>query len=281
MKTEGGAQTLLRGLSVLEAVAHGSCTLAEIGKTIGCTRSTTQRLTSTLVQNGYLRQVASSPSLNPNTTGPVPGSYALGPKLIELGFLAREDLSLAVLARPYLEELAAETQDTVHLGVPEGTDVLYLDKIAGKRGLEMRSRIGTRMPMAVTGVGKALMLDMEEAHWRALYEAALSDERQRGTPPTWNDYEQSLSRYAAQGVALDFAENEIGIHCVAAPIRDASGAIVAAVSVASATMFMPAERMQALSLKVIATASEISSQLGWQATQARHVPLAGQEIGMR
>ncbi len=250
---QGGAQTLLRGLSILEAVAGGARTLAMIGDVVCCTRSTTQRLTSTLVQTGYLRQNES-------------GGYALGPKLIELGFLSREDLPLTALARQHLERLAKATQDTIHLGVPDGADVLYLDKIPGNRGLEMRSRIGKRMPLAVTGVGKALMLDMSEDRWHELYAAALVDERQRGEPPAWETYVQDMHRYAAHGAALDFAENEIGIHCVAAPIRDASNEIVAAVSVASATMFMPEERMQELSSTVIAIAHAISGELGWQAT---------------
>ncbi len=101
------------------------------------------------MQARYLRQVQ--------------GGYLLGPKLIELGAVSLEQMPLSTVARPHLERLADATRDTIHLGVREGGDVLYIDKIPGTRGLEMRSRIGHRMPLAWTGIGKALMLDLAGA----------------------------------------------------------------------------------------------------------------------
>ena len=100
--TPTGTQTLLRGLGVVQAVAAGARDLKEIARRIGTTRSTTHRLASCLVDERYLRVV------------PQVG-YLLGPKLIELGFQAREELPLVNLAVPYLDELSALTGDTVHL----------------------------------------------------------------------------------------------------------------------------------------------------------------------
>jgi len=251
-----GTQTLLRGMAIIEAVAGGAHTLSPIGERIGCTRSTTHRLVTALVQAGYLRHSA--------TSGTGVRTYLLGPKLVEMGFLAREMLPVVQAARRHLDALAALTQDTVHLGITEGTEVLYLDKLSGQRGLEMRSRIGKRMPMASTGVGKALMLDLPEAQWRSLYDAALAH---AATPnaalPAWEDYRQRMRRFAAMGAALDMEENELGIRCVAAPVRDAGAEIVAAISVASATPYMPENRMDALVPDVIEAAAAISRDLGW------------------
>jgi DNA-binding IclR family transcriptional regulator len=244
-----GTQTLLRGLAVIEAVAGGARDLATLSRVLGLSRSTTQRLASALVKARYLRTENEH--------------YGLGAKLIELGFQAREQVSIVALARPVLEALAAQTRDTVHLGLPEGAEVLYLDKIAGQRGLEMRSRIGHRMPLALTGVGKALMLDMPEDQWLALHTAGLASVNSRGTPRPWNRYCEEMRVYAAQSVALDFAENEIGIHCVAAPVRDATGGVVAAISVASAAQHMPEDRMRLLVPDVAASAAAISRSLGW------------------
>nr|WP_312509012.1 IclR family transcriptional regulator [Pseudomonas luteola] len=248
-----GAQALFRGLAVIDAIAQGARTLATIGEVIGCTRSTTHRLVTALVQAGYLRSVA--------------GQYQLGAKLIELGFKARDQLPLTNLARPHLQRLAALTQDTVHLGVREGGDVLYLDKLPGARGLEMRSRVGLRMPLALTGVGKALMLDLPESEWHLLYEEGIR--RRAGQPglredfTPWPDYLAQQQAYAAGGYTFDLEENELGIRCVAAPIRDASGAIVAALSVASAIPYMPEARLRDLCPDVIACARAISFDLGW------------------
>ena len=82
--------------------------------------------------------------------------YQLGAKLIEFGARALESTSLYEIAQPVLQRLARYTLDTVHLGIVEGDEVLYLEKINSQRGLEMRSRPGHRMPLAITGIGKGI-----------------------------------------------------------------------------------------------------------------------------
>ncbi len=155
---QAGTQTLLRGLAILEAAAAGVRDLRTFGAALGTTRSTTHRLVSSLVQARYLRQVQ--------------GGYLLGPKLIELGTIALEQMPLTAVARQHLESLAEQTLDTIHLGVRDGDDVLYIDKIPGTRGLEMRSRVGHRMPLASTGIGKAMMLDLTPDAWQSLFDAS-------------------------------------------------------------------------------------------------------------
>lgn len=98
--------------------------------------------------------------------------HLLGPELIELGFQAREELPLVTLAVPYLDELSALTGDTIHLAIREDDDVLYLHKNPGRNGPEMRSRVGHRMPLARTGIGKALLLDDSVEEWQRLYEVS-------------------------------------------------------------------------------------------------------------
>ena len=251
--TPAGAQALFRGLAVVDAVADGAQSLQRIGEVIGCTRSTTHRLVSALVLAGYLHSA---------TDG-----YRLGSRLIELGFRARAQVPLVERARAHLLALAGSCGDTVHLGVREQDDVFYLDKVAGERGLEMRSRIGMRMPLALTGVGKALMLDLDEPQWARLYAAGIARRtgpglREDFTP--WPLYLEQLKRYAAGGYSFDLEENELGIRCVAAPIRDAEGAIVAAISLASAITYMPESRLEELRPCVMAAARAISLDLGWR-----------------
>jgi DNA-binding IclR family transcriptional regulator len=254
-----GAQALFRGLAVIDAVAQGASSLADIGARIGCTRSTTHRLISALVQAGHLRAIGGSA-----------GGYQLGPKLIELGYKARAQMPLANIARPHLQALARLTQDTVHLGVREDGDVLYIEKLPSSRGLEMRSRIGLRMPLALTGIGKSLMLDLNEAQWSELYEqglrqrAGLSGLREVFTP--WDEFRDLMKDYARGGFSLDLEENELGVRCVAAPVRDASGQIVAALSVAGAVPYMPQARLHELRPDVTACAVAISRELGWSAS---------------
>lgn len=124
-----------------------------------------------------------------------------------------------------LEELSATVLDTVHLAVEDGGSVLYLDKLPGSRGAEMRSRIGYRMPLTRTGGGKALLLDAAD-RWAGQYaadEARLPVAGRRGDPDA---FIERMRGYARTGAAMDLENNEPGIRCIAAPIRDASRAIV-------------------------------------------------------
>lgn len=244
-----GTQTLMRGLAVINAVAAGMHDLKALHAHLGLPRSTTHRLATGLVQARYLRVV---PGLG----------YALGPRLIELGYQAREAFPVTALARPHLERLAALTNDTIHLAVRDGQEALYLEKIAGKKGLEMRSRVGSRMPLAVTGVGKALMLDDTPAQWRTLYEAGVPVASNRPARRSWNEFEARMRDYASKGYAFDLEDNEPSIRCVAAPVRDASGQIVAAISVSSTTTYLSLERMAELAPVVRQCAATISRELG-------------------
>lgn len=243
-----GTQTLARGLAVIRAVADGAQGLREIVEYTGLGRSSTHRLAQLLVNQGFLRH---------DNRG-----YALGPALIELGFKALHGNPLPVVARPVLEELSATVLDTVHLAVEDGGSVLYLDKLPGSRGAEMRSRIGYRMPLTRAGVGKALLLDATD-RWAVQYAA---DESQVPAAARHDDLDGFLARmreYARTGAALDLEDNEPGIRCVAAPIRDASRAIVGAVSVAATTPYMPDERMRGLIPVVRRAAGRISASLGY------------------
>lgn len=238
-----GVQTLVRGLAVIDAIAAGHHDLRSIGQYIGASRSTTHRLISALIQERYLRQIASR-------------GYSLGSKLIELGSLSLNRYPLLIAARPFLDALAELTQDTVHLGIREQGDVLYIDKISGTRGLEMRSRVGHRMPLFSTGIGKALMLDASVAEWRHYYNLHNPDADS-------GSFIRTMKHYVSRGYTYDLEENELTIRCVAAPVHDAGNRVVAAVSVASITPYMPESRMSALSIIVKSHADSISTELGW------------------
>jgi DNA-binding IclR family transcriptional regulator len=249
-----GTQTLLRGLALLECVADGVGDVKGIAARLGTPRSTTHRMLNSLVAERYLLHV------------PYKG-YLLGPKLIHLGMKALEQRPLIAVARPHIEALAKQTGDTVHLGVLEDCDVFYLDKIAGTRGLEMRSRVGRRMPLALTSLGKGLLVGLPRDQWRPYYDrAVVSDLPSEGRPPLapWPEFERRMASYIEQGWSFDLEENEIGIRCVGAPVRDVRDQVVAAVSVASAVPYMPDERMAKLGPVVRATAEAISRELGWK-----------------
>jgi DNA-binding IclR family transcriptional regulator len=135
----------------------------------------------------------------------------------------------------------------------------------------MRSRVGHRMPLASTGIGKAMMLDLPHELWKKLLEsshrALAGASFKPDHRPDIDTFLQRMTRYAQGGFTFDLEENEASIRCVAAPVRDASGAIVAALSVASTIPYMPHERMEELIPVVQREARAISEELGWRVPQ--------------
>jgi DNA-binding IclR family transcriptional regulator len=243
-----GAQTLTRGLDVIDVVSQGTTTLQDLATELGLPRSTTHRLASVLVERRYLKFIRGV-------------GYALGSRLLELGHVASRQTSLQRIAREYLQALAETTGDTVHLGVLEGSRCLYVDKIPGRRRVEIISRIGELQPLRSTGLGKALILDADEAQLRTYYDfEARHGQRYDVRLSTWLE---RMREYAENGYAFDLEENEDRIRCVAAPIRDVSGRIVAAISVSSAEQYMSDTRMQGLIPDVQDTAMHISRALGF------------------
>ncbi|HEU4960793.1 MAG TPA: IclR family transcriptional regulator [Sphingomonas sp.] len=243
-----GSQTLLRGLDMLDQVVDGPVPLAELSARMGLTRSTTHRLANALIDRGFL------------VFFPREG-YQLGPKLLQLGFLAQSQVDLIQTARPHIEDLATRTEDTVHLGRLDDERALYLDKIPGRRRVEISSRVGDRQPLTSTGLGKALMIDIAPQDWRRLFDTDRATDG--GAPIDYALWEERMKGYVAAGRAYDLEENEDQIRCVAAPIRDASDRIVGAISVSSAAQYMDDARMEALTDDVLSTARAISADLGW------------------
>lgn len=242
-----GSQTLMRGLDVIEAVGDGQTTLPMLASALGLTRSTIHRLAASLVERGYL-------GFTPRA------GYHLGAKLLQLGHLAQAQAGLIQVARPHIETLANATEDTVHLGVLDDDEALYLDKMPGRRRITISSRIGDRQPLSSTGLGKALMLDHSPAYWLARLESDRAEGSASVDDVLWH---RRMVDYVAAGRAFDLEENEDQIRCVAAPVRDAAGRIVGAISVSSAAQYMSDDRMEHLSNDVIATAQAISRDLGW------------------
>jgi DNA-binding IclR family transcriptional regulator len=240
------SQTLMRGLDLIEAVAAGTTSYIELARRLGLTRSTANRLANGLVERGYL------------TLAPRQG-YRLGPKLLELGFVAQSQTELVQVARPQLEALSRATSDTVRLAVLRNEHVVYIDVVPGSRRITIANRPGDVQPLTSTSAGKALMLDDPEDRWRERLAADLTEGRPEIDAEAWIG---RMRAYARAGHSYGLGENDDGIRGVAAPIRDATGRIAAAVSVSSVAQYMDEDRMERLSQLVRDTAETISRTLG-------------------
>lgn len=240
------SQTLIRGLDIIEAVANGNKDLAQIAESTGITYSTAHRIVNALVQRNYLKKQGRD--------------FALGRKLLELGFSAYSQVQITQLARPILQQLADQTSDTVHLVEREQNSVIYLDKISSQRAVEISSRIGGIKPLISTGVGKAMLLSEPESEWVEIYD---QQNQFLKNPITLEQWLEIMRNYRLKGYAYDKGEDEEVIRCVAAPIKNGSGKTIAAVSVSSAVDYMNEARMQELVPLVQAAARQISNELGY------------------
>jgi DNA-binding IclR family transcriptional regulator len=239
-----------KALSLLGYVAAGTDRLADLADVAGLPKSTTYRLLNVLVDHGFLRLEERR--------------YRLGYRLMELGEIAKGQVQLSAIARPHMQALAAATSDTVHLGELVGTSVVYLEKVEGARGLQMRSRVGLGSPACTTAMGKVMVAARPESEWRSFF----SPPEQR-TPNTIVDFDAfvtELRDVRARGRAFDREENELGICCVAAPVVAADGEVRAAVSLTGAVVYLPPGRLDDLVGAVEACAAAISRELGGRRT---------------
>ena len=171
--------------------------------------------------------------------------FAVGSKLFEVGGLCRVQNRLRAAALPHLEDLYEATHQTVHLGVLRGDQVLYVEKLAGHRPATRLTRVGGRMPAHCTAIGKVLTAYSGPTAETTLRSAGLT-RRTGSTITSGTGLERELQAIRGAGVAFDREECEVGLACVAAPVRAATGAPYAAVSVTAAVDRMQLARMAAV-----------------------------------
>lgn len=208
-KKASGVQSLDRALQLLELLADagGALRLAELEAATGLPLPTIHRLIRSLVHNGYVRQEPSR-------------RYALGPQLIRLGETAGRSLG-SWAGRQHLAELVAEIGETANMAVLEGDDVVYVAQVPSVHSMRMFTEVGRRVPAHCTGVGKALLSVLPDDAVRALLRRTGMPARTARTITDPDVLISELGEIREQGWAVDNGEQEIGVRCVAVPVKDA------------------------------------------------------------
>ncbi len=186
--------------------------------------------------------------------------YALGVRLVRLAHVAWQQSSLAPIARPHLDRLAASAGETVHLAQLDGGQVLYVDKRTPARPIRMFSSAGKIGPAYCTGVGKAMLAFLPEAELAA---AVALQSFHRFTPATLagpDALRADLAQVRRDGLAYDREEHEPGIICVAAPILTRTGRVMGALSLTSATSRSTLDALAGRGPEVRATAAAIAEE---------------------
>lgn len=226
--------------------------LMSVTRTTGLHKSTVFRILDTLEQLEWVRR-------NPKT-----GTYRLGFGLFELGFRAVQGLDFYDISLPHLESLVKVTKQTAHLVVHDNGKALYLNKVEGPNAIVVQpSQIGLRLPMHCTAVGKVLLSDMAPEKVAALMDKEGMAKITANTIDDKAELYQALVEVRKQGYALDNEEIQVGLRCVAAPIKDFTGKVVAAISVSGLSAAITKDNLSFLVDAVKKTAFSISKELGW------------------
>lgn len=241
-KPKSKSQTIERAFLIFDELMIADQDIPTLAEHCNLTYSTAYRIVQFLYDQGYVQKSNGK-------------KFKLGSKLIQLGFRAYDNTNLVRSARPFLEALNEQTQDTVHLAVWESGNVVYLDKLAGYRAVNISSSIGGRKCLHNTGVGKALLLLSTPEELAEVYE------REGGVPEQRREFLLNMQQYAREGYALDNGEDSPNIRCVAAPILAKPDRLVAAISVSSTVEYMNDQRINELIQVVKNTAADISAEV--------------------
>jgi len=191
------------------------------------------------------------------------GCYHPGLKLFEMGSLAAGRFALDRHAHPILEHLATVSGETAHLCVLDGSDVVYVAKVECTRTLRIPSAVGQRNPAYCTGVGKAILAFLAPEQIDSYIAQTPLKPFTRKTLTSGGELKTNLRQIVAQGYAVDDQEREEGVRCVAAPVRDHGGQVIAAISIAGPSIRVTKERIAELASHVLRAADEISAGLGY------------------
>jgi len=258
-------RTVDRALSILKVFianeGEGELSLTEISRTVALDQSTTYRLLATLEASGFIEQ------------SDMTGKYRLGVTTLTLSEAFLRHNNLSQRAKPSLVSLRDQCGETVHLAILEGTEVVYLDKLAGLHPIGlMSSRVGGRSPAYCTGLGKSLLAYYPSSQIKSAYKNYSLKKYTANTITDLDTLLEELAKIRTIGYAVDIEEHEPGVACIAAPVFDHQG-IAAAISISG-----PSNRLLDQTAKldlpkmVVEAAREISSQLGGKKGEALKQP---------
>jgi DNA-binding IclR family transcriptional regulator len=225
--------------------------VSALAQKLGVSKSTVHRLAVTLVAEGLLEQ------------NPANERYRLGLGLFGLGTLVRRRMNLSLEARPFLFELREKTGETLLLGVPSETEIMYIYNLESNQALRMRSDIGVRRPGYCTAVGRAIFAFAPQSTIERLLAGPLA----RRTPSTVVDparLREILAEVRERGFAVEDEESEPGIRCIAAPVRNAGDTVVGAVGIAGPSQRLSLGALLELSGPLVESAEAISRRLGYR-----------------
>ncbi|MFI0349373.1 IclR family transcriptional regulator C-terminal domain-containing protein [Actinomadura sp. 9N407] len=224
-------EALARGLEVITAFRPGRpvMSLTDVATATGLARPTARRILLTLGELGYVRSCE--------------GGFALTPRVLDLGVAYVRSMGLWDVARPHMDRLVARTNESCSIAQLDGSDIVYVARVSVPKIVALAVQIGTRFPALQTSLGKVCLaaLPPEEV------DRVLAEPSRSGLEPRWRptreDRDAELREVRARGWALTDEQLTLGIRSVAAPLRDGSGQVIAAINVNTHAAETPVEKL--------------------------------------
>lgn len=250
---KGGAKVISavsRSITILEKLSLvPSSSLEDLARSTKLAKPTVYRFLLTLRELGYVRKDAGD-------------RWFLTMRLFSVGAKALDHIELPTVARPIAQALSADLGETVHMGILDDHEALYILKIESRYTIRMYSRVGKKIPLYCTAIGKALLAEMDAAQRDKILAGIKLVPFTPHTRRTRPDLEAELARIKRDRIAADAEEHEEGVTCLAAAIRDHSGQAVAAISVSWPLFRFDASQRDTYVSRIQHAAAEISSILG-------------------
>ena len=246
-------KVLDKTFSILDILLQhdSSMHMTEISEKLELYPSTTHRILDTLKHWGYVEQ------------DPKSQKYRLGLKLLALGMAKLHQMDLVKEATPYLKELVKQCNETIHLGVLEEGEVLYLAKEESSQTIRMISYVGKRAPLHCTALGKVLLAHLSTEERKKTLGGKMLPPLTEKTITDKRELEKELNKVKEQGFALDIGENEKDVRCIAAPIRNYQGKVIAAISISGPAFRIDKKVQNNLKEALVETSEKISKRLGY------------------
>lgn len=225
--------------------------ISMLSKRLTLAKSTVHRLATTLTAEGMLEQ-------NPET-----GKYRLGINLFILGTLVRRRLDVSNLSKPFLTMLREQCRETVHLAVLNDVNILYLYNMESREAIRMKSYIGTMKPAFCTAEGRAIVAFSSNDLINRILMSPL-EKRTNETVLDAAKLHKIFTDVRNQGYAVDDEESEIGMRGIAAPLRDNTGEVIAAIGIGGPSQRLTLKKLRGLAPLLLNTAGAISAQLGYR-----------------
>lgn len=246
-------QSLDRALRIVDLFDEQTRELkiTEISARVQLHKSTVHSLLKTLQLHGYIEQDQH-------------GLYRLGVRFLEKGQVLLAGFDIREIASRPLQELSGGTGQTVHLVVRDGAEGVYIDKVEGSKAAIRYSRIGRRVPLHSSAVGKVLAAYLPDQELDRLLQGYVYTTQTARTIASEADFRKELTAVRGEGIAYDREENEPGVRCAAAPVFDHGRRVSAAISISTMVSTVDDRELEALAARLRETAARISQGIGYR-----------------